>query len=127
MRLLAACPDFSTLETFGEVTAAGETGSKGGSLEAVLAAAIADHGALTAKALMLIEDPDSVVRRLTVRLLARASDEQLSGAIPYVIDHHVVDLIYWLLSEGNVTCMEMLYDRDRGGEELAAGLQRRDP
>jgi hypothetical protein len=70
-------------------------------VEAVLAAASGDHGALIAKALMLIADSDSAVRKLAVRLLARASAEQLAGAIPYVTDRHVADLTSWLLNEGS--------------------------
>lgn len=69
-------------------------------IEAVLVAAPAERGALIAKAVSLIDDPDEAVRRLAVRLLARATPKQLTGALPHLPDP-VAHLTRWLIGEGS--------------------------
>jgi len=69
-------------------------------VEAALVAAPADRGDLIAKAVCLVDDPDDAVRRLAVRLLARATAQQLTGALPHLPDP-VRSLTEWLLSGGS--------------------------
>ena len=99
-------------------------------MEAVLVAASAEHGALLAKALMLISDSDSAVRRLAIRFLARATAEQLAGAIPHVPNGHVADLTAWLLSDGSDPAhmqdiLDMLNDPDKTTRMFAAASSAR--
>lgn len=94
-------------------------------VDAVLSAASPTHGALIAKAVLLIEDPDPAVRRLAMRLLARASTQQLAAAIPHITDRHVAGLVSWLLNEdGNpateLDIISMLGDPDKVTRIFAA-------
>jgi hypothetical protein len=67
-------------------------------LDAVLAAASSDHGAMIATAIMLITDQDQAVRRKALRLLARASTGQLAAAVRYKPDSRAASLAAWLVS-----------------------------
>lgn len=66
-------------------------------IEAVMVAASTEQGELIAKAVMLVDDPDEAVRRLATRLLARATPQQLAGAVPCLPDP-VAGLTEWLLN-----------------------------
>lgn len=70
-------------------------------IQAVLAAASQTDGSTIAKAISLIMDPERAVRIQAVQLLAHASDEQLSGAVPYLDSRHLHALLKWLLDDDN--------------------------
>jgi hypothetical protein len=70
-------------------------------LDAALTAASIDHGAILAKAVMLVADPDQAVRWKALNFLARSTPDQLAAAVPYLEDRHVADLAAWLASEGS--------------------------
>jgi hypothetical protein len=70
-------------------------------IDAVLVAASGDHGALIAKAVMLVADQDQAVRWKILRLLARASTAQLTAAVPHLQDSHIASLAVWLIGDGS--------------------------
>jgi hypothetical protein len=70
-------------------------------LDAALTSASGEHGAVLAKAVMLIADPDQAVRKKAIKFLANATRDQLAAAIPYLADRHVADLVTWLDSAGS--------------------------
>jgi hypothetical protein len=69
-------------------------------IDAVLVAASSDHGAMIAKAMMLITDQDQAVRWKALRLLAKATTGQLAAAVGYMPDSHAASLAAWLISHG---------------------------
>jgi hypothetical protein len=70
-------------------------------LDAALTAASAEHGAILAKAVMLIADADQAVRWKALNFLANSTQDQLTAAVPYLEDRHVADLLTWLASAGS--------------------------
>jgi hypothetical protein len=99
-------------------------------IEAVLVAATGENGDLLAKAVMLIADPDDAVRRMAMRLLARATPEQLAAAVPHLRDNKVADLTRWLLSGGSdparvPEAIDKLGDPDRRVRMFAAAAAAR--
>ena len=70
-------------------------------LDAVLTGASGEHGALLAKAVMLIDDPDEAVRWKALKFLANATRDQLGAAIPDLADRHVAELVAWLAGAGS--------------------------
>lgn len=70
-------------------------------LDAALVAASAEHRAILAKAVMLVDDADRAVRWKAVRFLANTTPDQLTAAAPYLKDRHVADLVAWLVSAGS--------------------------
>lgn len=98
-------------------------------IESVLVAAPAARGELIAKAARLIDDPDEAVRRMAVRLLARATPEQLTGALPHLPDPFA-RLTAWLLSDGSDSAqsqqiLSRLRDPDREVRIFAAAAAAR--
>jgi hypothetical protein len=70
-------------------------------LDAVLAGASSEDGRVLAKAVMLVVDPDQAVRRKALRFLAKATQDQLLAAIPYLRDRYKTELVTWLLTAGS--------------------------
>jgi hypothetical protein len=70
-------------------------------LDAALTAASVEHGAILAKAVMLVKDADKAVRGKALSFLANSTSDQLTAAIPYLEDCHVADLATWLASAGS--------------------------
>jgi hypothetical protein len=70
-------------------------------LDAALTAASPAHGAILAKAVMLVDDADQAVRKKAIRFLANTTPDQLTAAAPYLEDRHVADLVTWLASAGS--------------------------
>jgi hypothetical protein len=70
-------------------------------LDAALTAASARHGAILAKAVMLVDDTDQAVRWKALQFLARATRDQLTAAAPCLADRHVTNLVTWLASTGS--------------------------
>lgn len=66
-------------------------------LDAVLENATADHGDITARAVLLVEDADEAVRWKALRFLARATYEQLASSVPRIDDSSIAELTAWLL------------------------------
>ncbi len=64
-------------------------------LDTVLLNATPGHGAILARAIALIEDPDDAVRSKALALLARATDEQLRASVPYLAPP-LLTLVRWL-------------------------------
>lgn len=98
-------------------------------IEAVLVAAPPERGELIAKAIRLIGDPDAGVRRLAVRLLARATPQQLAAARPYLREP-LASLNLWLASEGSNPAyspqiLRRLGDPDRDVRVFAAAAAAR--
>ena len=70
-------------------------------LDAALAGASGEHGAVLAKAVMLLDDPDQAVRKKAIKFLANARPDQLAAATPYLADRSVADLVTWLAYDGS--------------------------
>jgi hypothetical protein len=70
-------------------------------LDAALTSASAEHGAILAKAVMLVNDSDQAVRWKALRFLANATRDQLTAAVSYLEDRHVANLVTWLVSAGS--------------------------
>jgi hypothetical protein len=70
-------------------------------LDAALTAASAEHGAILAKAVMLIADADQAVRWKALNFLANSTQDQLAAAVPNLEDRYVADLATWLASAGS--------------------------
>jgi len=70
-------------------------------LDAALTAASVEHGAILAKAVMLVADTDQAVRLKALNFLANSTPDQLTAAVPYLKDRHVADLATWLASAGS--------------------------
>lgn len=70
-------------------------------IDAALAGASSDHGAVLAKAVMLISDSEQPVRKKALRFLAKATRDQLRAAAPYLADRHVAVLVTWLATDGS--------------------------
>jgi hypothetical protein len=70
-------------------------------LDAAITAVSPEHGAILAKAVMLVDDPDQAVRWKALRFLANSTPDQLTAAAPHLEDRHVADLVTWLASAGS--------------------------
>jgi hypothetical protein len=70
-------------------------------LDAAITAVSPEHGAILAKAVMLVDDPDQAVRWKALRFLANSTADQLTAAAPYLEDRHVAGLVTWLASPGS--------------------------
>ena len=70
-------------------------------LDAALTAASVEHGAILAKAVMLVADADHAVRQKALRFLANATPDQLNAAVPHLEDRQIADLATWLASAGS--------------------------
>jgi len=70
-------------------------------LDAALMGVSPEHGAILAKAIMLVNDPDHAVRKKAIKFLANSTPDQLASAIPFLADHHVADLAAWLAPVGS--------------------------
>jgi hypothetical protein len=70
-------------------------------LDAALTAASTEHGAILAKAVMLVDDADQAVRWKALRFLTNSTRDQLTAAAPYLEDGHVASLVTWLASPGS--------------------------
>lgn len=99
-------------------------------LDAALTAASAEHGAILAKATMLVHDPDYAVRKKAIRFLANSTRDQLAAAIPFLADHRVADLVAWLAAVGNDAArlpdiLSRLHDSDKTTRMVAAAAAAR--
>jgi hypothetical protein len=99
-------------------------------VDAVLGNRSADSGAVVAKAVMLVTDPDHAVRRKVLLLLAKAARDQLEAALPYMQDHRAVDLTSWLINDaGSLSfkreVLEKLNDLDKSTRMFAAAAAMR--
>jgi len=101
-------------------------------LDAALTAASIEHGAILAKAVMLVADADQAVRWKALRFLANATPDQLTAAAAYLADRHVADLATWLASAGSdpVSLPDIrsrLQDPDKATRMFAAAAASRVP
>jgi hypothetical protein len=99
-------------------------------IDAALLAASSDHGPTLAKAVMLVGDPDEVVRRKALRFLANATQEQLLAAVPHLEDGNQVSLVTWLASKGRepaqkTDVLNRLNDADKQTRMFAAAAAAR--
>jgi hypothetical protein len=99
-------------------------------LDAALTAASAEHGAILAKAVMLVDDPDQAVRWKALRFLANSTPDQLAAAAPYLEDPHVASLVTWLASAGSdpaslADIRSRLHDPDKATRMFAAAAAAR--
>lgn len=102
-------------------------------LDAVLMGATSQHGEIVAKAVLLIRDPEEIIRWKAARLLARGTNEQLSAAIPHLDSSTDTKLLAWMLgSEGFPVDKQEVITRLAGPDPLvrlfaAAGAARLGP
>jgi hypothetical protein len=82
-------------------------------VEAVLANASSRSGEAVGRAVSLIEDPEDAVRWKALRLLARASREQLATGLPFIPRAEVAGGLSWLLRERSLTEVIARLDGDR--------------
>jgi hypothetical protein len=99
-------------------------------LDAALTAASVEHGAILAKAVMLVKDADKAVRGKALSFLANSTSDQLTAAIPYLEDCHVADLATWLASAGSDPASlpdirSRLHDPDKATRMFAAAAAAR--
>jgi len=87
-------------------------------LDAILAGATDEHGEAVARAVLSIRDPDEAIRWKALRILARATKDQLAGSMPYLDDSSVPTLLTWLLS---------LRDTKMDAQDIVTRLDNRDP
>lgn len=71
-------------------------------IDCVLACATGDDGAVLARTVGLLHDPDSGVRWKVMHFLAKASIEQLRASIDFLDDTHLCENVSWLLSHPRV-------------------------
>jgi hypothetical protein len=98
-------------------------------LDAALTGASAEHGAILAKAIMLVNDPDYAVRKKAIKFLANSTRDQLDAAIPFLADHHLGDLVAWLAALRNDAAqpdiLSRLHDLDKTTRMFAAAAAAR--
>jgi hypothetical protein len=70
-------------------------------LDAALTSASDEDGAVLAKAIMLVADPDDAVRWKALQFLARSTPDQLAASVSFLMDDHVAALVAWLAAAGN--------------------------
>jgi hypothetical protein len=93
-------------------------------LDAALNAATPADGSVLARAVMLVDDPDRVVRSEALSFLAGADRAQLLAALPHVVDRRLSEGLGWLV-EGDPPEREdvearLSVDRDRVTRQFAA-------
>jgi hypothetical protein len=99
-------------------------------IDATLAAASSEHGAIIAKAVMLVVDSDQAVRWKALRFLAKATPDQLAAAAPHLADRHMADLVAWLEAGGSDPAhlpdiLNRLHDPDKRTRMFAAAAAAR--
>lgn len=99
-------------------------------LDAALVGVSPAHGAILAKAIMLVKDPDYAVRKKAIKFLANSTPDQLTAAIPFLADHHVANLVAWLAAIGNDAAtlpdiQSRLIDPDKTARMFAAAAAAR--
>ena len=99
-------------------------------IDAALTAASAEHGAILAKAVMLVDDADQAVRWKALRFLANSTPDQLTAAAPCLEDRHVASLVTWLASAGSDPAglpdiRSRLHDPDKATRMFAAAAAAR--
>lgn len=88
-------------------------------VELALTAATEQDGAVIARALMLIRDPERPVRRASFELLTRAESARLAASLPYVGDREVAGLLQWALEiESESRDDDEITSRLRGSNDL---------
>jgi hypothetical protein len=70
-------------------------------LDAALTGASREQGAVLAKAVMLVADPDQAVRVKALRFLAAATRDQLEASSADLADDHMARLAAWLAADGS--------------------------
>ena len=89
-------------------------------LDAAITAVSPEHGAILAKAVMLVADADKAVRWKALRFLANSTQDQLTAAVPCLGDRHVADLVTWLASAGsNPASLPDIHSRLRNPDKAA--------
>jgi HEAT repeat protein len=79
-------------------------------VDTVLSAAGLEHGAAIGTAISrLLVDSDDAVRWKLLNLLARASDEQLEVAVPYIDDPPLASAVSWLSDPNIDTAQRMMH------------------
>ena len=99
-------------------------------LDAALVGASPEHGAILAKAIMLVNDPDYAVRKKSIKFLTNSTRDQLAAAIPSLAHHHVAELVAWLAAVGNDAVhlpdiLSRLHDTDKTTRMFAAAAAAR--
>jgi hypothetical protein len=87
-------------------------------VDALLGGATSEHGQAIARAVLLIRDPDRAVRWKVLNFLARASEEKLAAALPFLGDCLIAESLTWLLE---------VDDAPRDRNEILARLGDSDP
>lgn len=82
-------------------------------VDVALASATSQDGEALGKAVALIDDPEESVRWKVLHFLARASNEQLAAALPFITREDVASRLSWLLGDRSLGELAERFDGDR--------------